>query len=41
VSELPRHALGWQHYLARLAAVVNGREPAPHVVPAALTEGVD
>jgi len=40
-SKTPRHALGWQHYLARLAAVAAGRDVAPHVVPAALTEGVD
>src|SRR5262245_20983865 len=30
VSELPRHALGWQHYLARLAAAMSSCEPAPH-----------
>lgn len=41
VSEQPRHALGWQHYLARLAAAAGGHEPAPHVVPAALIEGAD
>jgi len=39
--ETHRHALGWQHYLARLAGVAAGRKPAPHVVPAALIEGVD
>ena len=39
--EAPRHARGWQHYLARLARAAAGREPAPHVVPAALIEGVN
>jgi uncharacterized protein YndB with AHSA1/START domain len=41
VSETPRHALGWQHYFARLAVVAAGGEPGAHVVPEALTEGVD
>ena len=40
-SERARHALGWQHYLARLAIIGGGRQPDRHSVPAALTEGVD
>jgi uncharacterized protein YndB with AHSA1/START domain len=40
-SEAPRHALGWQHYLARLQRVGAGQEPEPHVVPAELTDGAD
>ena len=40
-TELERHALGWQHYIARLALVAAGVDVADHVVPAALTCGVD
>jgi uncharacterized protein YndB with AHSA1/START domain len=40
-SESARHALGWRHYLGRLAILASGREPEPHQTPAALTEGVD
>jgi uncharacterized protein YndB with AHSA1/START domain len=40
-SETPRHALGWRHYLARLATVATGGELTPHVVPAGLIDGVD
>jgi uncharacterized protein YndB with AHSA1/START domain len=40
-SEAARHALGWRHYLTRLATLASGREPEPHHTPAALTEGVD
>lgn len=39
VSETQRHALGWQHYLARLAIHAAGGKLAPHVVPEELTEG--
>lgn len=35
------HALGWAHYLARLAAVAEGQLVDVHHVPAHLTEGVD
>jgi uncharacterized protein YndB with AHSA1/START domain len=40
-SEAPRHQLGWQHYLARLQSVGDGKQVAPHVTPASLTEGAD
>jgi uncharacterized protein YndB with AHSA1/START domain len=40
-SEAPRHALGWQHYLARLRMLGSGREPEPHDTPKALTDGAD
>lgn len=40
-SEAARHALGWNHYLGRLATLGSGVTPAPHHTPAALTEGVD
>jgi uncharacterized protein YndB with AHSA1/START domain len=30
-SEAHRHALGWQHYLARLEILGSAREPAHHV----------
>ncbi len=40
-SEAPRHALGWQHYLARLAIVGSGGKVAPHHVPEDLTRGAD
>jgi uncharacterized protein YndB with AHSA1/START domain len=40
-SERPRHALGWRHYLGRLQVLGSGREPDPHLTPAALTEGAD
>ena len=40
-SEAPRHALGWQHYLARLQTLGSRREPEPHCVPKALTDGAD
>ena len=41
LSERHRHALGWVHYLARLAAVAAGRPVDPHVVPDDLTRGVN
>lgn len=40
-SEVPRHALGWRHYLARLQILGAGREPDPHVTPTSLTEGAE
>jgi len=40
-SEAPRHILGWQHYLGRLAVVAAGGEVAAHVVPEVLTRGAD
>ena len=40
-GEATRHALGWQHYLARLQLVGSGSEPGSHFVPSALTEGAD
>jgi len=40
-SELHRHALGWEHYLPRLAVAAAGAELDPHTTPASLTEGVD
>jgi uncharacterized protein YndB with AHSA1/START domain len=40
-SERQRHALGWRHYLTRLAIVAAGGVAGVHVVPEALTEGVD
>ena len=40
-SERARHALGWQHYLARLRVLGSGRDPEPHVTPARLTDGAD
>lgn len=38
--EAQRHALGWQHYLARLSAVAAGADVPSHRTPAELTEGV-
>jgi uncharacterized protein YndB with AHSA1/START domain len=32
-GELHRHALGWQHYLARLSPAATGGDVAPHVTP--------
>jgi uncharacterized protein YndB with AHSA1/START domain len=40
-SEATRHALGWQHYLARLQTVGAGKEAEPHVTPQSLTDGAD
>jgi uncharacterized protein YndB with AHSA1/START domain len=40
-SEAPRHALGWRHYLPRLAVAAAGGQPAPHHVPEALTRGLE
>jgi uncharacterized protein YndB with AHSA1/START domain len=40
-AEVERHGLGWRHYLERLAAAANGREPEPHTTPDALTRGAD
>jgi uncharacterized protein YndB with AHSA1/START domain len=40
-SEAPRHALGWRHYLSRLASVAAGRQVEPHRTPEQLTRGVD
>jgi uncharacterized protein YndB with AHSA1/START domain len=35
------HALGWAHYLPRLAAAAGGKPLDAHHVPAHLTEGAD
>lgn len=35
------HAMGWAHYLARLAAVARGDAVDAHHVPPRLTEGAD
>ncbi len=40
-SEAQRHALGWQHYLARLATAAAGGSAEPHHVPGELTRGAD
>lgn len=40
-SEMQRHALGWHHYLSRLARVAVGREVELHRTPDELTRGVD
>lgn len=39
-SEARRHALGWTHYLGRLADLCGGRPMAAHHVPPELTIGV-
>lgn len=39
--EQERHALGWRHYLARLAVAGAGGTVAPHHTPEELTRGVD
>lgn len=40
-SEAHRHALGWQHYLARLRSVTSGIAVEAHETPAELTAGAD
>jgi uncharacterized protein YndB with AHSA1/START domain len=40
-SEAPRHALGWRHYLSRLARVAAGRQVESHRTPEELTRGID
>lgn len=40
-GELPRHALGWGHYLSRLRILGSGHDPEPHHTPPELTDGVD
>ena len=40
-DELPRHAAGWQHYLARLSLASAGRDPAPHKTPDEIIRGAD
>ncbi len=40
-SEAHRHALGWQHYLARLGVVAGGGRADPHHVPEDLTRDAD
>lgn len=39
--ERPLHALGWAHYLPRLASVARGHSVEAHHVPPHLTDGVD
>ncbi|MDB4957180.1 MAG: hypothetical protein JWO36_4749 [Myxococcales bacterium] len=41
MSEIRRHALGWQHYLERLRVVGSGGTVDPHRMPAELAEGAD
>lgn len=40
-KERELHALGWAHYLPRLAAAASGAALGAHHVPAHLTEGAD
>jgi len=40
-AERHRHALGWRHYLARLALAAAGGDPAPHVTPDEIVTGAD
>lgn len=40
-AEYDRHALGWKHYLARLAEAASGKDPDPHFTPESLTRGAD
>jgi hypothetical protein len=40
-GERHRHALGWRHYLARLALAATGRDVAPRVTPAEIVQGAD
>jgi uncharacterized protein YndB with AHSA1/START domain len=40
-DELHRHALGWQHYLARLSAAAAGQHLERHTTPSDLTRGAD
>src|SRR5262249_41396871 len=39
-SEIARHALGWRHYLARLAIVGAGGTVEPHRAPEAIRRGL-
>jgi uncharacterized protein YndB with AHSA1/START domain len=32
-EEIPLHTAGWEHYLPRLAAVAEGSDPGPDVMP--------
>ena len=41
VSEAPRHALGWRHYLERLRLVAVGHPVPLHTTPPELVAGVD
>jgi uncharacterized protein YndB with AHSA1/START domain len=40
-AERELHAMGWAHYLPRLAAAAAGARLEPHHVPAHLVEGAD
>ena len=40
-GERHRHAVGWRHYLARLALAAAGSDPAPHVTPDEIVQGAD
>ncbi len=40
-AEEERHALGWRHYLARLAEAAIGNFPDPHTTPESLSRGAD
>ena len=40
-GERHRHAVGWRHYLARLALAAAGSDPAPHVTPDEIVTGAD
>ncbi len=40
-AEYERHALGWRHYLARLAEAAPGGVPDSHITPESLTRGAD
>lgn len=39
-NEVERHALGWRHYLSRLAPAAVGSPVEPHRTPDTLTEGL-
>jgi uncharacterized protein YndB with AHSA1/START domain len=41
VSEAPRHALGWRHYLERLRLAGGGHRVPLHTTPPELVAGVD
>lgn len=40
-AEYERHALGWRHYVGRLAEAAPGGTPDPHTTPESLTRGAD
>lgn len=40
-GERHRHALGWRHYLARLALAGAGGDPAPHMTPEEIVQGAN